>query len=45
MKESFSQVADIVDGVSCWYSNDAIGLNMLRDFVQWFKQNYSGIHG
>ena len=42
MKESFSQVADIVDGVSCWYSNDSEGLNMLGDFVQWFKQNYSG---
>jgi hypothetical protein len=39
MKESFSQVAGIVDGVSCGYSNDPVGLNMLGDFVQWFKQN------
>lgn len=40
MKQSFSSVADMVDGVTTWYSNTPQALAQLTQFLAWFHQNY-----
>ena len=42
MKTDFARVADKVDGVSVWYSNDAQALSVLESFSEWFDANYRG---
>jgi hypothetical protein len=40
MMESFSSVANIVDGVTSWYANRPDALAQLNQFLSWFQQNY-----
>jgi hypothetical protein len=40
MKDSFSSVANTVDGVTSWYSGDKNALDKLENFVKWFSDNY-----
>jgi hypothetical protein len=40
METDWARVADKVDGVSVWYSNDDEALSVLKSFAQWFDTNY-----
>jgi hypothetical protein len=40
MKQGFSSVSNIVDGVASWYANTADSLVQLHQFLEWFQQNY-----
>jgi hypothetical protein len=40
MKKAFSSVADIVDGVTIWYSNTPADLSKVDQFLRWFDSTY-----
>jgi hypothetical protein len=40
MKTDFARVADKVDGVSVWFSNDDQALSVVKSFSEWFNANY-----
>jgi hypothetical protein len=40
MERSFSLVANVVDGMTSWYTNTSDGLKQLDAFLSWFDQNY-----
>lgn len=39
-KHDFARVADDVDGVSLWFSNNDSSLNVVESFAKWFDANY-----
>jgi hypothetical protein len=40
MKHDFARVADDVDGISLWFSNNSNSLNVVESFAKWFDANY-----
>jgi hypothetical protein len=40
MEQCFSLVADVADGSSTWYTDDAVGYTALQQYLNWFASHY-----